>query len=81
MPTLVNRIPELLQKKGLRDNKRYLQRDMARGSGLSDNAISRLMRYETLENIPFGHMLAVGNWLGVEDLRDLVKPMEADEDV
>ena len=79
MAKLINRIPELLQRKGLQDNKRYLQRDMARGSGLSDNAISRLMRYETLENIPFGHMLAVGNWLGVEDLRDLVKV--ADEDL
>ena len=79
MPKLLNRIPELLQKKGLRDNKRYLQRDMARGSGLSDNAISRLMRYETLENIPFGHMLAVGNWLGVEDLRELVKQVDDEE--
>jgi transcriptional regulator with XRE-family HTH domain len=55
----------MLQKKGLRDNKRYTQRDMASGIGLSDNAISRLMRYETLDNVPLGHVLMIAKWLEV----------------
>lgn len=61
----MNRIPELLQEKGLRDKKWYRQKDMARGAGLSENAISRLMRYETLDNVPYSHILAVSKWLGV----------------
>jgi transcriptional regulator with XRE-family HTH domain len=71
MGKLLNRVPELLQLKGIRDKKRYTQRDMARGSGLLEAAISRIMHYETLDNVPFGHLVAIGNWLGVEDLRDL----------
>ena len=43
MGKLKNRIPELLQLKGIRDRKRYLQKDLAEGSGLADSAISRLM--------------------------------------
>lgn len=65
MGKLMNRIPELLQEKGLRDRKWYRQKDMAKGAGLSENAISRLMRYTTLDNVPFSHILAVSNWLGV----------------
>jgi transcriptional regulator with XRE-family HTH domain len=65
MGTHRNRIPELLQLKGIRDKKRYLQKDLAQGSGLSENAISRLMRYEALDNVPFSHILAVAKWLEV----------------
>jgi transcriptional regulator with XRE-family HTH domain len=65
MGRYLNRIPAMLQKKGLRDNKRYTQRDMASGIGLSDNAISRLMRYETLDNVPLGHVLMIAKWLEV----------------
>jgi transcriptional regulator with XRE-family HTH domain len=60
-----NRIPELLQLKGIRDKKRYLQKDLAEGSGLVDSAVSRLMRYETLDNVPFSHIVAVAKWLEV----------------
>jgi hypothetical protein len=81
MRKLKNRIPELIQRKGIQDGKRYLQQDMARGTGLLESAISRIMRYETLENVPYGHLFAIGNWLGVEDLRDLVKVVEENEDV
>jgi transcriptional regulator with XRE-family HTH domain len=76
MVKLLNKIPELIQRKGIQDSKRYTQRDMARGTSLSDAAVSRIMRYETLENVPYGHLFAIGNWLGVEDLRDLVKVVE-----
>jgi transcriptional regulator with XRE-family HTH domain len=70
-----NRIPELIQRKGLRDNKRYSQRDLARGAGVSDNAVSRLMRYQTLDNIPLGHALAIAKWLEVA-VEDLVRESE-----
>jgi transcriptional regulator with XRE-family HTH domain len=80
MAKLLNRIPELMARKDIRDNKRYSQRDMARGTGLSDNAISRLMRYETLNNASFAHMLAIADWLGIQDLRELVKVVD-DNDV
>jgi transcriptional regulator with XRE-family HTH domain len=79
MVKLLNKIPELIQRKGIQDAKRYTQRDMARGSGLSDAAVSRIMRYETLDNVPYGHLFAIGNWLGVEDLRDLVKVVDENE--
>jgi transcriptional regulator with XRE-family HTH domain len=72
MGKFINRIPELLQRKGLRDNKRYSQRDLARGAGVSDNAISRLMRYETLDNIPLGHALSIAKWLEVH-VEELVR--------
>jgi transcriptional regulator with XRE-family HTH domain len=75
MGRLVNRIPELLQIKGLRDKTRYLQKDMALGSGLSQNAISRLMRYETLDNVPLSHALAVAKWLEVH-VEELVREVE-----
>jgi transcriptional regulator with XRE-family HTH domain len=81
MGQLVNRIPELIQLKGIRDKKRYTQRDMARGTGLLEAAVSRIMRYETLDNVPFGHLVAIGNWLGVEDLRDLYEPVAEDNSI
>jgi transcriptional regulator with XRE-family HTH domain len=72
MGKLKNRIPELLQVKGIRDKKRYTrdkkrytQKEMAIGAGLYEGAVSRIMRYETLDNVPFSHVLAVARWLEV----------------
>jgi transcriptional regulator with XRE-family HTH domain len=65
MGKLKNRIPELLQLKGIRDKKRYTQKEMAIGAGLYEGAVSRIMRYETLDNVPFSHVLAVARWLEV----------------
>jgi transcriptional regulator with XRE-family HTH domain len=65
MGRLKNRIPELLQRKGIRDNKRYTQKEMAIGCGLSEGAISRIMRYETLDNVPLGQVFIVAQWLEV----------------
>ena len=73
MGKLKNRIPELLARKEIRDNTRYSQRDMARGTDLSDNAISRIMRYDTLDNVSFGSLIAIADWLGVDNPRDLVQ--------
>jgi transcriptional regulator with XRE-family HTH domain len=81
MGKLLNRIPELIARKDIRDNKRYSQRDMARGTGLSDTAVSRIMNYKTLDNASFSHMLVIADWLGVQDLRELVKRVEDDEEI
>jgi transcriptional regulator with XRE-family HTH domain len=78
MGKLMNKIPGLLQRKGLRDNKRYSQKEMARGCGLSEGAISRLMRYASLDNVPFSHVLAVAKWLEVP-VEALVQESNADE--
>ena len=78
MGKLMNRIPELLAQKDIRDKKRYFQRDMARGTGLSDNAISRLMHYQTLDNVPFHTILAVADWLEVDNPRELVEVSDTD---
>ena len=60
-----NRIPELLIAKEMRDKKRYSQRDLAEGTGLTDAAISRFMRYESLDNIAYSSALLIARWLGV----------------
>ena len=72
MGKLKNRIPELLQRKGIRDNKRYTQKEMAIGAGLYEGAVSRLMRYNTLDNVPLSHALAVARWLEVH-VEELVR--------
>jgi transcriptional regulator with XRE-family HTH domain len=81
MSRLANRIPQYFARKELRDNRRYSQHDMAVATNLSDNAISRIMRYETLDNISFGSIVAIADWLGVENPRDLAKPFDENEDV
>jgi transcriptional regulator with XRE-family HTH domain len=79
MSKLVNRIPEYFARKELRDNRRYSQRDMALGAKLTDNAISRILRYETLDNISFGSIVAIADWLGVENPRDLAQQIHDNE--
>ena len=81
MGKFINRIPEMMARKDIRDNKRYTQRDMARGTGLTDTAISRIMKHKTLDHASFGHMLLIADWLGVQDLRELVKRVEDDEEI
>jgi transcriptional regulator with XRE-family HTH domain len=78
MGKLKNRIPELLQRKGLRDDTRYSQKHLAEGSGLADSAISRLMRYETLDNIPLSQLIPVAKWLEVH-VEELVRGEETDD--
>jgi transcriptional regulator with XRE-family HTH domain len=73
---MVNRIPEYLARKELRENKRYSQHEMALGTNLTDNAISRILRYETLDKISFASIVAIADWLGVENPRDLAKPRD-----
>ena len=77
MGKLKNRIPILLIEKERRDERRYSQRDMAVGTGLTDTAISRFMRHETLDNVSFASMVKIAEWLEVSPL-DLFE--KADED-
>jgi transcriptional regulator with XRE-family HTH domain len=60
-----NRIPELMTLKELRDKTRYTQRDMAKGTGLTDAAISRILTYDTLDKLAYGSARALADWLGV----------------
>ena len=50
----------------MRHTQRYSQRDMAEGTGLTDSAISRILRYKTLDNVPIGNILKIAEWLEVE---------------
>jgi transcriptional regulator with XRE-family HTH domain len=65
MRRLTNRIPELMQQKGLRDNKRYTQKDMAEGTKLTDAAISRIVNNRTLDNTSFLSAYMIAKWLEV----------------
>ena len=65
MGRLMNRIPELLQRKGLRDKRRYSQRDLAEATNLSDAGISRIMNNKTLDDISLSSALAIAKWLEV----------------
>ena len=77
MGKLKNRLPELLALKELRDKARYSQHDIALGTNLTDTAISRFMRYDTLDNITYASALALAQWLGVT-MEELTE-QEADE--
>ena len=76
---LINRIPVLLAEKEVRYKTRYTQRDMAQGTGLADIAISRLMRYKTLDNVTFSSIVKVARWLEVNPL-DLFEESKTDVD-
>ena len=65
MGTLRNRIPELMQRKGLRDNKRYSQKDLAEGTKLTTGAVSRIVNNYTLDNVAFSSAFKIAQWLGV----------------
>ena len=77
MGRLTNRIPELIQRKGLRDNKRYVQKDMVEGTGLTSAAISRIFNNRTLDNTSFLSAYAIAKWLEVP-MEELVHDEEAD---
>jgi transcriptional regulator with XRE-family HTH domain len=59
-----NRLPSLLARKEMHDNKRYTQRDIARDTNLSEALISRAMRSKTLDNLGLSNAHALAEWLG-----------------
>jgi transcriptional regulator with XRE-family HTH domain len=75
MGTLRNRISELLQQKGLRDNKRYSQKDLVEGTKLTSGAVSRIVNNYTLDNVAFSSAFKIAKWLGVP-MEELVRDEE-----
>lgn len=80
MVKLMNRIPELMQRKGLRDNKRYSQKDMAEGTNLTAPAVSRIVNNRTLDHVEFASAYKIAKWLGVS-MEELIKEVDDDADI
>ena len=74
----LNRIPLQLIHKELRDKRRYSQHDMAVGTDLTDSAISRILGYEALDNVPFGSIIRIARWLEVHPF-ELFEESDNDE--
>jgi transcriptional regulator with XRE-family HTH domain len=72
MVKYINKIPLLVSQKEVRDRQRYRQKEIAKGTGLSESMISRLMREEELSAINYVTARAIARWLGVstDDLAD-----------
>ena len=68
MGRLKNKIPAQLIYKEVRHMQRYSQKEMAQGSGLAESAISRVLRYKTLDNVPLGSIIKIAEWLEVSPL-------------
>jgi len=68
----------LLSQKELRDGRRYKQKDIAHGTGLSVSVVSRIMNDRTIGGMTYATAKAFAKWLGVpmEELAD----SEIDED-
>lgn len=80
MVKLMNRIPELMNRKGLRDNKRYAQKDIVEGTGLSSGAVSRIVNNRTLDNVAFQSAYLIARWLGVP-MEELVEEVSDDTEI
>ena len=79
MGKLVNNIPILLLEKDLRERRRHSQKEMSDGTGLTDSAISRLLRYKTLDKVPLESIVKIAKWLEVSPL-DLFEESETEID-
>jgi len=60
-----NNIPMLLSQKELRDGRRYRQKDIAMGTGLSEGMVSRFMRDRDISHMTYGSAKAIARWLDV----------------
>jgi transcriptional regulator with XRE-family HTH domain len=58
-------IPMLVLQKEVRDRRRYKQKEIAIGSGLSEPMISRLMRETDISGVNYATARALADWLGV----------------
>jgi transcriptional regulator with XRE-family HTH domain len=79
MGKYLNRITLELINKEQRDKRRYTQHDMAVGTNLTDSAISRILSYEALDNVPFGSIIRIARWLEVHPY-ELFEESEADDE-
>jgi transcriptional regulator with XRE-family HTH domain len=80
MGKFINKIPELLIRKEYLEKKRYSQRDMAQGTDLTDAAISRILRYKTLDKVPFETIIKISRWLNIDNPLDLIEESETEID-
>jgi transcriptional regulator with XRE-family HTH domain len=60
-----NKIPVLVSAKEIRDGRRYKQKEIAIGSGLSEPIVSRLMREDDISGVTYASVRAIAEWLGV----------------
>ena len=67
-----NKIPVLVSQKEVQDGRRYKQREISIGTGLSESMISRLMREPDIGGVNYASARAIAAWLGVstDDLAD-----------
>ena len=79
MGKFLNRITLQLINKEQRDKRRYSQHDMAVGTNLTDSAISRILGYEALDNVPFGSIIQIARWLEVHPF-ELFEESDSEED-
>ena len=70
MKEVKSKVQYQLAAKEMRDGKRYKQVEIARGTGLSQSMVSRLISSPSLENFTIGSVVLMANWLGcsVDDL-------------
>jgi transcriptional regulator with XRE-family HTH domain len=61
----LNKIPMLLSQKELRDGRRYKQKAIADGTGLSESVISRVFNENDITNLTYGSAKVIARWLGV----------------
>jgi transcriptional regulator with XRE-family HTH domain len=61
----LNKIPMLLSQKELRDGRRYRQKDIAVGTGISEAVVSRVFNDNDIVNLTYGTAKAIAKWLGV----------------
>ena len=65
MDKQLNKIPMLLSQKELRDGRRYKQKDIAMGTGLSGTIVSRVMNDSDISGLTYGSAKVLAQWLGV----------------
>ena len=61
----LSKIPMLLSQKELRDGRRYKQKAIAEGTGLSESVVSRVFNEKDITNLTYGSAKALAKWLGV----------------
>ena len=79
MRAVKSRVQYQLAAKEMRDGKRYKQVEIARGSGLSQPMVSRLISSESLENFTVGSIVLMADWLGCS-IDDLIQRDHADDE-
>jgi transcriptional regulator with XRE-family HTH domain len=74
MGGLMSNIPQLVLEKKARDGRDYKNKQIADELNLSESMVSRFLRdMVDIETMNFGTALRWADWLGCEDVRELVR--------